>query len=164
MIFSSYVNTQSFIVFGGLLELYSLCFSIILYCMFFYFGTDRRPLGVFNQSITAFRMCQDLPSQSVAQLMQLICIAVIVKNFLRLDKEEIRADYTRAIEELAKLKGVPVSSLESKRRSRASNDHIDIDSSKSYSVSSSLLLKYTLIVGAGFEQVMLGKFLRPLLR
>ncbi|KAL5261942.1 hypothetical protein ACHWQZ_G007595 [Mnemiopsis leidyi] len=48
---------------------------------------------------------------------------------LRLDKEEIRADYTRAIEELAKLKGVPVSSLESKRRSRASNDHIDIDSS-----------------------------------
>ena len=49
--------------------------------------------------------------------------------FLRLDKEEIRADYTRAIEELAKLKGVPVSSLESKRRSRASNDHIDIDSS-----------------------------------
>ncbi|KAL5261940.1 hypothetical protein ACHWQZ_G007595 [Mnemiopsis leidyi] len=47
---------------------------------------------------------------------------------LRLDKEEIRADYTRAIEELAKLKGVPVSSLESKRRSRASNDHIDIDS------------------------------------
>merc|ERR1712176_1250960 len=48
---------------------------------------------------------------------------------LRLDKEEIRGDYTRAIEELAKLKGVPVSSLESKRRSRASNDHIDIDSS-----------------------------------
>ena len=51
MIFSSYVNTQSFIVFGGLLEFYSLCFSIISYCMFYYFGTDRRPLGVFNQSI-----------------------------------------------------------------------------------------------------------------
>ena len=51
-------------------------------------------------------------------------------EFCRLDKEEIRADYTRAIEELAKLKGVPVSSIESKRRSRASNDHIDIDSSQ----------------------------------
>ncbi|XP_063680585.1 coiled-coil domain-containing protein 102A-like isoform X2 [Bolinopsis microptera] len=48
---------------------------------------------------------------------------------LRLDKEEIRADYTRAIEELALVKGVPLSSIESKRRSRASNDHIDIDSS-----------------------------------
>ncbi|XP_063680618.1 coiled-coil domain-containing protein 102A-like isoform X6 [Bolinopsis microptera] len=52
---------------------------------------------------------------------------------LRLDKEEIRADYTRAIEELALVKGVPLSSIESKRRSRASNDHIDIDSSKSSS-------------------------------
>ena len=57
MMFSSYVNTQSFIVFGGLLEFYSLCFSIILYCIcilyVFLFRYRPPPTGRF-QSIDGF--------------------------------------------------------------------------------------------------------------
>ena len=51
---------------------------------------------------------------------------------LRFDKEEVKKEFARTLEELARLKGVPVASLESKRLSRASNDHIDLDSSKLY--------------------------------
>ena len=57
MIFSSYVYTQSFIVFGGLLEFYSLCFfyNIILYVFLFQYRlapTGRiQSINQINQSI-----------------------------------------------------------------------------------------------------------------
>ena len=72
---------------------------------------------------------------NISRIVRTIALKNSVFKLCRLDKEEIRADYTRAIEELALVKGVPLSSIESKRRSRASNDHIDIDSSKSSSKS-----------------------------